>query len=836
MPPPTTAPLSASSAIVAGAVNGHHVLRIDGYSHTKNTVRNGQHVRSCMFRAAGRSWIVYYYPNGYTAESADFISLYAELQDGVLTTAQFTRLLRRGVQHVGGERFIRRDQLEQSEYVRDDRLAIRFDVAVMDKLRTTEEIAGGGGGAVPPSEMSRQFADLLASGDGADVEFRVGGETVAAHRAVLAARSRVFRAELFGPMKEGVAANGTIQVDDMDAEVFRSLLHFVYTDSLPPEMGTPREGAAMAQHLIVAADRLKLICEERLCEHIGVATAATTLELAERHHCHGLKRACMEFLSSPTNLKAVMETDGFEQLSCPAVLKELMAKALALLRFIYTDAPPELDEEDDDFSMAWLLVAADRYNVERLKMICENELCKRIDGNNFEATLALAEQHHCSCPWFNLSFSAFVSEGADIPKFRKFRKFRSHPRSDAAPMTSGKVGSNAGARMELGIHYSGMRKQEEDGTTEEYKNPFVDMSPTMPMTMTADEPTTASAIVAGVATGHHVLRIDGYSRTKNVVPNGQFITSRSFRAAGHSWHVFYYPNGFDDESIEYISLYLLLEDAATATTATTTTVQFTVTLLDKDGRQVPSQKANSGVFTYSSEIQKYGFTQFISRDELEQSEHLDGDRFALRFDITVVGKFRAEEIAGPVGAPYVAVPPSDMRRHFGDLLASGDGADVEFRVRGAGGEEETVAAHRVVLAARSPVFKAELLAGVPAKDGGGAVIQIDDMDAEVFRSLLHYMYTDSLPPEKGTTREEAAMAQNMIVAADRYSMETLKLMCEDRLRKHIGASSVATMLTFADRHHCHGLRAACTEFLSSPTNLKAAMATDGFGQLSCPTC
>uniref|UniRef100_A0A0E0DJM6 BTB domain-containing protein n=1 Tax=Oryza meridionalis TaxID=40149 RepID=A0A0E0DJM6_9ORYZ len=64
----------------------------------------------------------------------------------------------------------------------------------------------------------------------------------------------------------------------------------------------------------------------------------------------------------------------------------------ALLRFIYTDAPPKLDEEDDDFSsMAWLLVAADRYNVERLKMIYENELCKRIDGNNFEAMLALAE-------------------------------------------------------------------------------------------------------------------------------------------------------------------------------------------------------------------------------------------------------------------------------------------------------------------------------------------------------------------------------------------------------------------------------------------------------------
>lgn len=46
----------------------------------------------------------------------------------------------------------------------------------------------------------------------------------------------------------------------------------------------------MEQHLLEAADRygmhrLKLICEDRLCQYIDVNTVATTLALAEQHHC-----------------------------------------------------------------------------------------------------------------------------------------------------------------------------------------------------------------------------------------------------------------------------------------------------------------------------------------------------------------------------------------------------------------------------------------------------------------------------------------------------------------------------------------------------------------------
>uniref|UniRef100_A0A0A8XYP7 Uncharacterized protein n=1 Tax=Arundo donax TaxID=35708 RepID=A0A0A8XYP7_ARUDO len=137
-------------------------------------------------------------------------------------------------------------------------------------------------------------------------------------------------------MKESTNS-AVVHVDDMDAEVFRALLYFVCTDTLPdcPDM-KKQQDAAMAQHLLVAADRynlerLKLICEDKLCRHIDTASAATILALAEQHRCHVLKESCFQFLSTPLTLNAVIATDGFDHLSrsCPSILKELMSNIAA---------------------------------------------------------------------------------------------------------------------------------------------------------------------------------------------------------------------------------------------------------------------------------------------------------------------------------------------------------------------------------------------------------------------------------------------------------------------------------------------------------------------------
>ena len=135
-------------------------------------------------------------------------------------------------------------------------------------------------------------------------------------------------------MKENHTTSRPIQIDDMEPGVFGAMLHYIYTDSMPEEADTGGEGdaSAMAQHVLVAADRyglerLKLICEDRLCDFISTGTAAATLALAEQHGCRGLKEACFRFLRSPGNLKTIMGSDEFQYLtsSCPSLLNELLA-------------------------------------------------------------------------------------------------------------------------------------------------------------------------------------------------------------------------------------------------------------------------------------------------------------------------------------------------------------------------------------------------------------------------------------------------------------------------------------------------------------------------------
>ncbi|EAZ19145.1 hypothetical protein OsJ_34680 [Oryza sativa Japonica Group] len=167
--------------------------------------------------------------------------------------------------------------------------------------------------------MHRHLGSLLSGGHGADITVQVGDETFAAHRCVLAARSPVFTAELFGPM--GQNNKETIHVHDMEPRVFEAMLHFIYNDSLPKE--DDDEVVAMAQHLLVAADRygverLKLICEDTLCSHVDASTAGTTLALAEQHHCEGLKEACFKVVMESETLQVKVNQAVHRALSNPS--------------------------------------------------------------------------------------------------------------------------------------------------------------------------------------------------------------------------------------------------------------------------------------------------------------------------------------------------------------------------------------------------------------------------------------------------------------------------------------------------------------------------------------
>ncbi|CAM0877758.1 unnamed protein product [Alopecurus aequalis] len=336
---------------------------------------------------------------------------------------------------------------------------------------------------------------------------------------------------------------------------------------------------------------------------------------------------------------------------------------------------------------------------------------------------------------------------------------------------------------------------------------------------------TASAIVAQAVSGSHVLKIDGYSRTKGL-GNGKPIDSLIFAAGGHRWRIRYCPDGYRAEDADWISIFLWCLDRVDANEVK---AEFRMSLLDQDGQPLPLYSKDGGTRAFCNKGELWGMPQFIKRKDLVESPYLRDDAFSVRCDLTVFQEIFTEPISpSVVVTPAVVVPPSDMHWHLGNLLLAGDAADVTFEV-GA----ETFAAHRCVIAARSSVFKAELLGLM--KEKTAPLVRIDDMEAGVFKALLHFIYTDSLP----IVEEDnvVAMAQHFLVAADRYNLDRLKLICEGKFCDHVFRDTVATTMALAEQHGCAALKKACLKFLTSPGNLKAVMASDGFEHLrnSCPS-
>ncbi|KAI5002171.1 hypothetical protein ZWY2020_026821 [Hordeum vulgare] len=285
-------PSRSASAIVASTARGYHLLKIDGYSHTKG-VPNGDRIKSHSFTLGEHRWHIDYHPNGCKPEYADSISLFLVLDSNVTTavkaqhkfsfadevTDQSPSLVSTTVQNYsshkgwGNATFIKRADLEKSEHLKDDSFTIRCDILVISDYRAEDlpEDIHPTFVSVTPSDLHRHLGHLLKTEKGADVVFEVGGHTFAAHRCVLAARSPAL---------------------------------WWYN-----------------------MERLKSICEERLCKFINAGTITTILTLAEQHHCDGLKKACLSFLGSPANLRALLDSDAFDHLSrsCPSVIKNLIA-------------------------------------------------------------------------------------------------------------------------------------------------------------------------------------------------------------------------------------------------------------------------------------------------------------------------------------------------------------------------------------------------------------------------------------------------------------------------------------------------------------------------------
>ena len=112
----------------------------------------------------------------------------------------------------------------------------------------------------------------------------------------------------------------------------------------------------------------------------------------------------------------------------------------------------------------------------------------------------------------------------------------------------------------------------------------------------------------------------------------------------------------------------------------------------------------------------HGYRKFIKRSILENADsgYLMNDTIVIRYKIELVvmsgGAFCRNEPEAAL--PTIEIPPPRLSDDLGHLLKSGEGSDIVFVVEG-----EEMPAHRLIVASRSPVFKA--LLDNPMREGKG---------------------------------------------------------------------------------------------------------------------
>lgn len=279
---------------------------------------------------------------------------------------------------------------------------------------------------------------------------------------------------------------------------------------------------------------------------------------------------------------------------------------------------------------------------------------------------------------------------------------------------------------------------------------------------------------------------------------GEVLKSSSFSAGTNDklkWCLRVNPKGLDEESKEYLSLYLLLVSCNKSEVR----AKFKFSILNsrrEETKAMESQRAYRFV-----QGKDWGFKKFIRRDFLldEANGLLPDDKLTLYCEVSVVAD--SVNISGQNCAIQFKVPECRLSDDIGDLFESRKFSDVILSVNG-----KEFYTHKAILAARSPVFAAMFEHDMEEKKQNR--VEITDVDSDVLKEMLRFIYT-------GRATNLDNMADELLAAADKYALERLKVMCEEELCQSLSVDSVSESLVLADLHNADQLKAYSIDFINS---------------------
>lgn len=313
---------------------------------------------------------------------------------------------------------------------------------------------------------------------------------------------------------------------------------------------------------------------------------------------------------------------------------------------------------------------------------------------------------------------------------------------------------------------------------------------------------------------------------------GEVLKSSTFSAGTNDklkWLLRINPKGLDEESKDYLSLYLLLHKCETKGEVR---AKFKFSILNAKREEVKIMESQRAYRFVAGK--DWGFKKFVKRDLLldESSGLLPDDKLTIYCEVNVVTE--AKEYSGQVSPFQSRVPTCRLPDDLEELFKSQEFSDVTIHANG-----REFKAHKAILAARSPMFKGMFSHAM--KETKYNRVDVTDVDPDVLQEMLRFIYTGKtlLEPRLQINKEqkdqkeqerEQHLAIELLQAANKYQLDRLKLICEEALYKTLSSDSVAEILLLADLYNAAQLKNQAIEFITTHAN--EVIETDGWERMA----
>ncbi|CAO2587884.1 Speckle-type POZ protein [Lemmus lemmus] len=290
--------------------------------------------------------------------------------------------------------------------------------------------------------------------------------------------------------------------------------------------------------------------------------------------------------------------------------------------------------------------------------------------------------------------------------------------------------------------------------------------------------------------------ISNFSCLEGILEKG--IKSPTFSPGGNDqqqWYLKVYLNGMDEECRSYLSVFLrLLTSPKSPVWA-----KYKFWIINAKGEK--SQIMNSQRVARFDENEGWGFIKFILRDFLLDNRDLllPDDKLTLCCEMSVVQD--CISISEQNVQPGIDIPRCTLADELEELWENPHFTDCCLVVAG-----QEFQAHKAILAARSPVFRA--MFEHDTEESKKNRIEIHDLEPEVFKAMVGFIYTGKEP-------DIHTMADALLAAADKYGLERLKVMCEDVLFRDLSVENAAHTLFLADLHSAVQLKTRAMDFITA---------------------